>query len=233
MASRVDGDRARVTMPVFYPSGASAAVDIQLNEDKCFITDSALGYGEAEMYAAQEYYAACAKKASDRFGVGYDGIAIFASWSSIDRIEGAISAVANASVQAASTAIFRASEEKEKQRNAEVYEKVLSVFGRDHVNKKLEVRGRETSWEAHNVVLLKDYRPAIFEFVTENSNSISNKFMMFSDLSRVQAERSFSLNSVVKSVSKIGQKGAMLSDVSNIIELGASPSEYLRYARAA
>ena len=54
--------------------------------------------------------------------------------------------------------------------------------------------------------------------------------MMFSDLSR--RERAYSLNSVVTTIEQIGKNGSMLADVSNVLELGADTSEFLRYARA-
>jgi hypothetical protein len=230
MATRVDGDSARVAVPVLYPSGSGCAVDVVVNGDKCFVSDIALGHMEAEMQGANEFYDHCAKKAAERFGVGYDGLSVFASWASLDRIESAISAVANASVQAATAAIFRAMDEKEKQRNVELYERVSSIFGAHAVAKKAELVGRDASWEAHNVVTLPGSRKAVFEFVSESQNSIASKFMMFSDLSRL--EGAVSLNSVVKSLDRIGKKGSMLADVSNVLPITAAADEFIKYADA-
>lgn len=94
-----------------------------------------------------------------------------------------------------------------------------------------DISGRDASWEAHNVVTLPNSRRAVFEFVSESQNSVANKFMMFSDLAR--GENDLSLNSIVRSVERIGKKGAMLADVSNVLQLNAAPSEFKRYARAA
>ena len=168
---------------------------------------------------------------AERFGVGYDGLSVFAFWASLDRIEGALTAVANASVYAATVAIYRSVQEKEKQNNVELYEKVASIFGQAYVAKKVEISGRDAFWDAHNVVMLEDHRRAVFEFVSENSNSISSKFMMFSDLSKI--EGAFSLNSVVRSIEGLGRKGAMLADISNVIPLSASRTDFMKYARAA
>jgi hypothetical protein len=49
---------------------------------------------------------------------------------------------------------------------------------------------------------------------------------MFSDLSRKKDE--FSLNSVVKSVEKLGGKGAVLADVSNILNISSSEADFIR-----
>jgi hypothetical protein len=95
----------------------------------------------------------------------------------------------------------------------------------------MELIGRDASWPAHNIVTFTDNRRAVFEFVRENQNSIANKFMMFSDLSRL--EDGISLNSVVKSIEAIGKKGSMLADVSNVLSIDADASEFRRYAKAA
>lgn len=109
-----DGDRARISVPILYPSGSSAAVEVVFNSGKCFVTDLALGQMESEMHGADSFYDSAARKAAERFGVKYDGLSVFAAWASIEGIEGAIASVANASVAAAVNSIYKAAEEKEK-----------------------------------------------------------------------------------------------------------------------
>jgi hypothetical protein len=232
MAVRVDGDSARVAVPVLYPSGSGCSVEIIVNGGRCFVSDLALGHLEAEMQGADEFYGHSAKRAAEHFGVGYDGLSVFAQWASLDKLETAVAAVANASVQAATSAIFRAAEEKHKQKNIEVFERVRVIFGAQLVVKSADVSGRDASWEAHNVVTFPDRRRAIFEFVSESQNSIANKFMMFSDLSKTD-DAGLSLKSVVKSIDRIGKKGSMLADVSNVIELSANADEFRRCAKVA
>lgn len=232
MAIRIDGDRVRVSVPVLYPSGASGAVEIIVNGDNCFVSDLALGQAEAEMSGAVTFYDHCARKSAERFGVGYDGLSIFAVWASIDKIESAIMAVSNASVAAASGAIFRAIDEKEKQKNDELYEKIRKLFGPyNDVARQQEVLGRDAAWPAHNVVTLPNKTKVVFEFVSESQNSIASKYMMFSDLVRVEGH--YSLNSVVRSVQRIGKKGAMLADVSHVMQLEASNDEFIARAEGA
>ena len=125
-----------------------------------------------------------------------------------------------------------ASEEKERRDNAELYERVREFFGDRAVAKREELGGRDARWSAHNVVTLPNHRKAVFEFVTAHTNSISNKYMMFSDLAR-REEDAYSLNSVVKSIPRIGSKGALLADVSHLIELNSPKETYLRFAEAA
>jgi len=224
-------DRVLLSVPVSYPSGALATVDVTFNGDRCFVTDQAMGLSEAEMYGAGDFYDASAKRAADRFGIGYDGASIFALWAPIDRLEGAIVAVSNASAHAAATAVLKAAEEKERATNHELYERVASIFGKHIVAKTFDIVGRNNTWSAHNVVTLDRGRLAVFEFVTNHSNSLSNKFMMFSDI--VKVERPVSLNSVVKKIDSLGPKGNMLADVSNIVELSSPDQTFIEYAEAA
>ena len=228
---RADGDRARISLPLLYPSGSGGAVEVMVNGDNCFVSDFGFGAMEAEMYGAESFYESNAKKAADRFGVGFDGMSIFKTWASLGRLDAAVVAVANASVQAATGAIMRASEEKERRDNTALYERVREFFGDRAVARHEELGGKEAKWRASNVVTLSNRKKAVFEFVNAHSTSISSKFMMFSDLSRV--EEAYSLNSVVKSITDIGSKAAMLADVSNLVPLDAPKETYLRYAQAA
>ena len=98
---RADGDRARISLPLLYPSGSGSAVEVMVNGDNCFVSDFGFGAMEAEMYGAESLYESSAKKAADRFGVGFDGMSIFKTWTSLGRLDAAVVAVANASVQAA------------------------------------------------------------------------------------------------------------------------------------
>jgi hypothetical protein len=231
ISARVDGSRARITLPLLYPSGSGCAVEVIVNGENCFVSDFGFGAMEAEMQGADSLYDSHARKAASHFGIGFDGMSIFATWASLGRMDAAVIAVANASVQAATWAIMSASEEKERRDNAELYDRVREYFGELAVSKREELSGRDAKWPVHNVVTLPKGKRAVFEFVTSHSNSISNKYMMFSDLSR--REDAYSLNSVVKSIPSMGNKGAMLADVSHVIELNSPRETYVRYAEAA
>lgn len=231
MSVRVDGARARVTVPVSYPSGAGCAVEITLDGGRCFVSDLGLGRTEAEMMGAEEFYDPIARVVSKRFGVGYDGLSVFAIWSSLENVESAIMGVANASAQSAGAAVLRAAEEKDRQRNTELFDRVVTIFGQKKVTRTAELSGKEATWEAHNVVLLSSGRRAVFEYVSGHQNSVSSKYMMFSDL--IKVEGAFSLTSVVPSLDRLGKKGAMLADVSHVIELSAARDKFVRVAEAA
>lgn len=230
VSTRLFGEAVTVSLPVSYPSGAFAGVSVSVSDNLCFVSDCAIGLREAEMACAADFYDSSAKESAKWFGVGYDGASVFAASAPLDRVEGAIVAVANASVNAVSKAFAIAAEAKDRATNNAVYEIVSEIFGKKNVTKKMEISGCDASWDAHNVVS-HNSQITIFEFVSDHSNSIASKFLMFSDL--IKLESPPGLVSIVNSVEKIGPKGAMLSDVSNVVALSADRATFRRYARAA
>ena len=230
VSTRLMGEAVTVSLPISYPSGAFSGVKVSLSGDRCFVSDSAIGLREAEMACAGDFFDSAAKEAAERFGVSFDGASVFAASAPLDRVDGAIVAVANASVNAVSKALAHAAEAKERTTNNAVFDIVVDIFGKPNVAKKIEIAGRDAIWDAHNVVSVRDQK-AIFEYVSNHSNSIASKFFMFSDL--VKLEKPPERVSVVHSIDGLGPKGAMLSDVSHVIALGSDRSVFQRYARAA
>jgi hypothetical protein len=197
-------------------------------KESAFVSDMGLGHYEAEFGGASEFYDNQARRAAEQFGVGYDGYSIFAVQVPLSRIEGGITAIANASVRAASAAILKSVEEKERRQNDEIYDRISRIFDVKIVSKTVEVQGARDVWPAHNVVMFPTGERAVFEFVSRHRNSISSKFLMFSDLASIGT--SFALNAVVEKRSAMPASGAMLEDVGNVIELAANDDVYRQYA---
>ena len=227
-----DGGKVMIDVPVTYPSGSSVVIEIEQNADRIWVSDMGMGLVEAEMMAAQDSYQNLARAKADEFGVGYDNSAMFVLWVPSGRLEAAIVCVANASAQAAADAVRHAAEVTARKQSAVVFERVTSVFGAQSVSKSVELRGKRSAWEAHNVVLLPNARRAIFEPMTMNANSISSKFLMFSDLREIDGSQ-FSLNAVVENIRELDAKAQMVGDVANIIDLKASDDVFRQYGNAA
>lgn len=228
---RQDGQRYQITLPVLYPNGNSAAVEISPNGGRLFVSDMGLGHLEAEYSGASAYYDRQARRAAERYGIRYDGHNVFAIDVSMPQVEAAISAVSNASVQAASSAIMKSLEDKDRRWNEEVYDRVVDVFDHVAVQRVESVSGVKDVWTAHNVVSFPSGRKAIFEFVSPHANSVANKFMMFSDLAEATAP--LTLNCVVADLEKFNRaRGAMLSDLANVIPLAASNDQFAAFAKA-
>lgn len=230
-ASDTAGGKSLLTLPITYPSGSSVVVEIEQNGDKIWVSDMGMGLVEAEMMAAQDSYQSLARKKAEEFGIAYDNRAMFVLWAPATRLEGAIVCVANASAQAASDAVRHASEVQVKRQAEAVFDRVKRVFGERIVSRSVEIRGRRTAWEAHNVVVFPNAHRAIFEPMTKNANSVSSKFLMFSDLQ--ESGLDLSLNAVVESIGSLDAKAQMVGDVANIIELKSSDEVYRKYGVAA
>ena len=228
MTIRHEGEGFRVNVPVLFPSGSSCAVEVVAGKETAFVSDMGLGHFEAEFSGAAEYYDNQARKAAGQFGVGYDGFSIFAVQIPVGRLEGGIAAIANASVRAASAAIMKAAEEKDRRQNDAVYDRIVTIFEPKLVAKSAEIRGARDVWPAHNVVMFPNGERAIFEFVSTHRNSISSKFLMFSDLAGTDAP--LALNAVVLRRDALPASGAMLEDVGNVIELAANDNVFEQYA---
>lgn len=225
----VDGATV-IDVPIMYPSGATAVIEIERSADRYWVSDMGRGHIECEMAGAQSFYAGIAKRVADDFGVGFDGNAMFALWVPSSRLEAAIVCVANASNRASSDAVRHAIEAKGRIQNDLVFERIRSIFGSRMVSRSAEILGRHAEWEAHNVVVFPDRHRAIFEYMSTHTNSISARFLMFTDIK--SADRSVSLNAVVKDIASLDKKGQMIADVGNVIGINASVEQIEKYARA-
>lgn len=223
LASVWDEDgRVILAVPVRYPSGATAALEVSGGTSEVWISDRGFGLLEAEMIGAEGSFATAAKVEAARHGIDFDGHSIFAARVPIDQIAVGIVAVANASSAAATEAIRAASVRKAQDLNEAIFDRLQRIFPDQHISRKVNIAGDKVEWEAHNVVMLGDRR-AIFEPVLPSAGSISAKFLMFSDLAKRPNLR---LNAVVEDAAKLGNKGLMLRDVAKVIESSAPVQLY-------
>lgn len=226
------GNKTVVSVPVLFPSGAHAGVEISLNGDDCFVSDAGQGYTEAGNYNASDFYRHSAREACERFGTSYDGLSMFVLKAPIDRIEAAIAAVANSSAVAARDAVERATIEKSSRTNAELFDRFLDFFGEKNVTKTAEIKGKSVTWDAHNVVHFRG-ATSIFEYVADHPTSISSKFMMFSDLHN-NSDTPLILNAVLEDVVEVSEKARLIKTVTNnFVPFKASKEQFLQFARAA
>lgn len=225
----LDG-RTVIDVPIMYPSGATAVVDIERNGDRYWVSDMGRGHIECEMSGAQSFYSGIARRVADEFGIGFDGDAMFALWVPSANLEGAIVCVANASNQASSEAVRQAVQAKSRLQSERIFDRVRSLFGDKLVARSADIAGRHARWEAHNVVLFPDGHRAVFEYMTAHPNSVSAKFLMFSDLKA--ADQSISLNAVVRDIKSLDDKGQIVADVGNILQISTGDEQFVRYARA-
>ncbi len=225
------GGQFVVNVPVRYPSGGMAVVSVEENKGHCWVSDLGHGLMEAEYHGAQDYYTRSAREVSQAFGVDFDGHSIFALHVPMSRLESAIVCVANASSQAAQDAVRLASESQFNRKSDQIYDRIARIFGPTTVARMRLISGRHVQWEARNVVALPTGRTAVFEYMSTHTNSVSSKFLMFSDIRMLDQE--MSLNVVVQSIRSLDAKGQMIGDIANIVEVSAAEQDYIQFANAA
>lgn len=225
----IDG-RLSVSVPVMYPSGANITVEIERNEERFWVSDMGYGLVEAQMSGAHTFYGRIASRIADDFGVRFDGNAIFALWVDGSKLESAITCVASASNRACSEAILQATEAKVRRQNEKIFERVRDIFGERLVARSVDIIGKHAHWQAHNVVVFPNRHQAVFEHMTAHTNSVSTKYLMFSDIK--SAHEGISLNAMVRDINALDEKGQMIGDVANILSISASNDQIKEYARA-
>lgn len=211
-----------LSVPVQYPSGSLASIEVAGGLETVWISDRGMGFFEAENMGADLSYGRFAQAEADQRGISFDGRSVFALKLPVNQLAAGIIAVANGSAAAAVATIRYEQEKKLQEGNRKVYEKVKQAFPEADVTHQLEVDGARTSWVVHNVVRIKN-RTGIFEPATNHPASVSSKFLMFSDLS---ARQSISLNVVVRNPKELDARGQMLRDVAQIISVDAPVEIY-------
>jgi hypothetical protein len=216
---------------VQYPSGALSVVEIERHGKTWWISDMGHGLLESEYVSAASGFARAASEIAKSYGINFDGNAIFALRVPEDQLDSGIVAVSNASVRAAAESIRAESERKREVRVDQVFERLSRVFPDAEVIRKFEIQGEHASWEAHNVVRFSGANNlAIFEYMSHHAQSVSAKFLMFSDLKR---KPNLMLNAVVSDPDKLDSKGRMIDDVATIVRVDAADETFRRLAAVA
>jgi len=179
-------DGALITMPLMYRSGSMTVVRVDISaSDRHFVTDMGMGYLEAEMMGTSLVYARNAAPIAEQAGIRFDHHAFSLVDVSRDQLAGAVVVVANASQQAVALAAYKQSERKIAEDEERLYERLVRVFTRSHVNRHVAIVGASnTSWRVANVVKLGN-KATVFEPVSRHPNSITTATTKFHDFARL------------------------------------------------
>ena len=66
--------------------------------------------------------------------------------------------------------------------------------------------------------------------MNSHPNSVSSRFLMFSDIK--SADEDISLNAVVRDLSSVDEKAQIIGNVANIVAFDAADEELKRFAKA-
>ena len=224
---RHSGEVSRVALPIFYPSGAAATVEVTQNGVQFLISDAELAYREAELIGAENLFIRNATPVAEQFGIeaGKRGFTVSAS---VEQLAGAMADVAAASVQVAHRICERVAQRSEAAITARLYERLVAVFGAKKVVPGAEIAGASShTWRISALVHVGGKEMA-FETVSNHRSSVYSSATMFHDLSLL--ERRPVPVAVVKDKASLGAYLGILSQAANVIEETASDMALTRLA---
>jgi len=225
------GQGSVIKTPLMYPSGASVVVQITEQRDRYFVTDMGVGHQEAEMIGAGVLYANSAKSLAEHFGIRFDNQAFFVAEANRDQLAGATTIVANCSAEAAALAAYRAAERKYEEESDVLYRRLVTVFPRSSVQRNVDFVGASThKWKIAALVDLQS-RSALFETVSNHTNSVVAAAAAFHDIARL--EHPPRRIAVVKHKDQFGNLINVLSQAGSVMDIEAPQETILRLAEAA
>lgn len=221
--SWTEGVATLVSLPVQYPSGGLVVLEITTGRQEVHITDRGMGMWEAEQLCSDTSFSKFALHEAAVRGISFDGSSVLALKLPTSSLAAGMVAVANASASAAAAAIRSDAEKRTAQSTAEVFNRVRLAFPDRKVHKELSLFGERVQWQAHNVVNLTDNRILVFEPLSDRVQSISSKFLMFSDLAR---REDVGLHAVFTTPEPLSPKAQMLSEFARVLHVEDAVDEY-------
>lgn len=219
--------RSLVTLPLFYPSGAVVAVEVIANAGGHQVTDGGFAYREAEMFGAEYLFGRNACAVAERFGLEA-GRKEFRAFAQIDQLAGTIADVGAASVQLAQRLYERVVQRTEAEISAQLYEKLVHVFGSPKVVADATINGASShKWRVSALVRL-DGRDMAFEAVSNHHSSVYSSATMFHDFALL--DRRPLAVAVVRNRREMGEYISILSQAANVIEADVSNDTIRRMA---
>lgn len=224
---RHDGETSRVALPIFYPSGAAATVEVLQTGMRFSISDAGLAYREAELIGAENLFNRNASSVAEQFGldVGKRG---FTTAASVDQLAGAMADVASASVQVAHRICERVAQRSEAAITAHLYERLVAVFGAQKVVREAEIAGASSHQWRITALVHVNGKDMAFEAVSNHHSSVYSSATMFHDLSLL--ERRPVPVAVVKDKAALGAYLSILSQAANVVDETASNAALERLA---
>ncbi len=213
------GENAIISVPLLYPSGSSALVNISQHGERFFLSDLGYGFQEAEMYGATGAFHKFAEKLAEHYGVAFDNQSFFVAEASRDSLPSAVTIIANCSVEAANTAALKASERRYADDSDVLYSKLVTVYPKEKVARNVQVIGSSTHrWPVAALVSTNGHE-AIFEPVSKHHNSVVNAAAKFHDIARL--DDGPSRVAMVKNIVEMNDYINILSQAARVIEYSA------------
>lgn len=229
-ASRV-GDGYLVSLPMSYPTGTAVGVRIEPAPGGFFVSDFAMGYREAEEFGAERAFKRHVSKCIEGTGIEFTAGKQVRVRATEAQLRGAIMAIAMLSRDAAMKAYDSAADWDDEELAAELFGRLTSIFGRNHVVASAFRTGASSvQWKFAAKVTI-DGRELLFDAVSPHHSSVFSAVSKFTDV--LHDDDHLSTVAVVNSKEDMGKWLPLLSQVANVIEEDASEAAIRQLADAA
>jgi len=232
-ASFVQG-RFRVDMPVIMPSGSATTVTVwpEGSGDTYMVTDDGASLFEITTGAFNErLFSRVAKERCERYGAIFDGHAMLYLRVSSGRLRGAIVAMANLMKEVVDETIRRSINQKARQIDLELWDKLERTFGGHTVERRAHLLGESTASHEFSAVVKTDRGLIAFDAFSAQGNSINSVYVKMADIGRGDAPPKGI--AVTNRMSDIGPKLNLINSVAQVIEVGIETDALQRLALAA
>ena len=222
------GEASFIKLPLIYPSGSHVAVRITQAPGEFKVSDGGLAFREIERFGAERSFPNTVRNVIDGKEIMADRRTIFADVTA-EEVEAAVYEVAIASHQVAEQIVAKAAEVHAEDIAEALQERLVRVFGVDHVAVEQEVVGASSnSWKVSAVTRTGDH-VAVFQAVSRTPMSIFRTSAAFHDLAVLDVPPR--LVAVVESKPALGKNLSLLAQAGHVIEVG-QPDDVFRRAAA-
>lgn len=226
--------RFRVEMPLVMPSGSVTTVTVwpEGSGETFMVTDDGTSLFEIASGAFSEtLFARVARERCERYGATFDGDAMFYVRVSSGRLRGAIIAMANLMKEVVDETIHRSINQKAKQIELELWDKLERTFTDYKVERRAQLSGESTATHEFSALLKTERGLIVFDTFNAQGNSINSVYLKMADIGRSEVPPKGI--AVTKRMIDIGPKLNLITSVAQVVEIDIEMQDLQRLALAA
>ena len=220
------GNAYLISVPLVYPSGTTVGIKVTPSKGGYIVSDSGLGWREAEGYEAQRSFGAHAGRIKEQVGVEYTGQHEFRMFATERQLTSAIRRVSYASHRSAVKAFHSLPEACEQEIGAALFQRLRDTFGQANVAGDLKLAGASNIEWPFAAQVLQGKRRVVFDVVSPQWTSVVAAKSKFSDV------RHLGPNvvpvAVVDSIDAMGKWLPLISQEAEVIEDDVGADELRR-----
>jgi hypothetical protein len=226
--------RFRVELPLVMPSGSVTTVTVwpEGSGDTFMVTDDGASLFEVASGAFNEMlFARVARERCERYGAQFDGGSMLYLRVSAGRLRGAIVAMANLMKEVVDETIHRSINQKARQIDFELWDKLDRTFSGYKLERKAHVLGESTALHEFSALLTTERGLVAFDTFNAQGNSVNAVYVKMADIGRNESPPKGI--AVTKHMSDIGPKLNLITSVAQVVEIDITTEDLQRLALAA